>query len=346
MALYKQTDSEFWWYDFTVDGKRYRGSTKEARKTRALTIEADVRLRALEKGPNFIPQRRAMTLRELSTRFLGWKGEAQLEPKTRTYYEFGWKLLAGTPLASMQLAHITGDAVDATVFRKTKKAPEGQSEFASPKYVNQAICTLKRMLSKAKEWHLLSEVPVIKPRKAYGRTGLITADGEAKLLEHASQPLRDILVIAMDTGMRPSEIFCMRWEDVLWEAQEIFIPKSKTDAGRPRVPMSKRMQVGLLKRCAGRRQGWVFPTRSAEGHIKSVKTAFITARKKAGVDPRLVLYSARHTFGTYSLAATKNLPVVMQTMGHANVRSTLPYQHHGFESIRDVIETRNLKAMS
>lgn len=83
----------------------------------------------------------------------------------------------------MQLAYITGEAVDATVFRKTGRVPEGKEEFASPKYVNQAICTLKRMLSKAREWHLLFEVPVIKPRKAYGRTGLITSDGEAKLLD-------------------------------------------------------------------------------------------------------------------------------------------------------------------
>lgn len=341
MALYKQPDCDFWWFDFTVDGKRHRGSTKETRKTAALTIEAELRLRAREKGPNFIPQRRAINLRELAPRFLGWKGDAQLEANTQTYYKYGWRLLDATPLATMQLANITADAVDATVFRKIGRVPEGQTVFASAKYANQAICTLKRMLSKAKEWHLLSEVPTIKPRKAYGRSGLITRADEAKLLEHASQPLRDILVIAMDTGMRPAEIFSMRWEDVLWEAQEIFIPKSKTDAGRRRVPMSKRMQVSLLKRLPEDRRGWVFPTRSAEGHIKSVKTSFTTARRKAGLDPRLVLYSARHTFGTYSLAATKNLPAVMQTMGHANVRSTLPYQHHGFESIRDVIEARN-----
>jgi len=341
MAIYKQTGSSIWHYDFTIDGQRYRGSTKESRKTAALTIEADLRLRAREKGPNFIPRRRATTLRELAPRFLGWKGDAQLEDKTRTYYEYGWRLLQATPLATMQLSHISADAVDATVFHKIGRVHGGESALASPKYVNQAICTLKRMLSKAKEWHLLSEVPTIKPRKAYGRTGLITSSDEAKLLQHAAQPLHDILLIAMDTGMRPSEIFRMRWEDVLWEAKEIFIPKSKTDAGRRRVPMSNRMQSALLKRWDGKRHGWVFPTRSAEGHIKSVKTAFTSARRKAGLDPRLVLYSARHTFGTYSLAATKNLPAVMQTMGHANVRSTLPYQHHGFESIRDVIEARN-----
>ena len=34
----------------------------------------------------------------------------------------------------------------------------------------------------------------------------------------------------------------------------------------------------------------------------------------------------------------------MQTMGHANVRSTLPYQHHGFEGIREAIEERNRAA--
>jgi len=53
------------------------------------------------------------------------------------------------------------------------------------------------------------------------------------------------------------------------------------------------------------------------------------------------LYTPRHTFGTYTMAASQNLPAVMKTMGHASVNSTLPYQHHGMESIRAAIEARN-----
>jgi len=348
MSLYKQKDSSTWFYDFTVDGRLYRRTTKTTSETRALTIEAELRNRAREKGPNFIPMRRAMTLRELAPRFIEWfKSDQELDHDTRIYYTYGLRLLERSSLASMQISLITADMVNATVFTlpervsKSGKLISPQRE-PSPKYINQAICTLTHMLTKAKEWHLIAEVKVLKKREAFPRNRYMTPEDEAALLKVASQPLRDVLTIAMDTGMRPFEIFRMRWEDVLWNSMEIFIPKSKTKAGRRRVPISTRMSELLLKRFNKSGEGWVFPAKRGDsGHLKSVAVAFRNARTRAGLDHRLVLYSARHAFGTHLMRETGNLPLVMQAMGHASVQSTLPYQHHENEQLRSVIEARN-----
>ena len=35
MKLFKKPNSKFYWYDFTVRGRRYRGSTQEMRSVRA-----------------------------------------------------------------------------------------------------------------------------------------------------------------------------------------------------------------------------------------------------------------------------------------------------------------------
>ena len=35
MKLFRKNYSKYYWYDFTVRGKRYRGSTKETNETRA-----------------------------------------------------------------------------------------------------------------------------------------------------------------------------------------------------------------------------------------------------------------------------------------------------------------------
>ena len=85
----------------------------------------------------------------------------------------------------------------------------------------------------------------------------------------------------------------------------------------------------------------MFSSKTGRGHLKSVAVAFRNARRKAGLDPRLVLYSARHAYGTYLMRETGNPPLVMQAMGHASVQSTLPYQHHGNQQPRSVIEARN-----
>jgi len=40
VELFKKRKSKFYWYDFTVGGRRYRGSTKESNRTRAAAIAA------------------------------------------------------------------------------------------------------------------------------------------------------------------------------------------------------------------------------------------------------------------------------------------------------------------
>jgi integrase len=53
----------------------------------------------------------------------------------------------------------------------------------------------------------------------------------------------------------------------------------------------------------------------------------VGVHEKAGLPQDLVLYCARHDFGTYVLNRTGNLKVVMQAMGHADVPTAMKYQH-------------------
>jgi integrase len=68
---------------------------------------------------------------------------------------------------------------------------------------------------------------------------------------------------------------------------------------------------------------------------------FREARQEAGLPESLVLYCARHTFGTAAYEATGNLAMVMKVMGHADVRTAMRYQHPVLDSIRQAIDERN-----
>jgi hypothetical protein len=105
--------------------------------------------------------RKVPTLRELSSRFLEWVSTARLVPGSRNYYRNGWKLLQNTPVAGMKLGQITTDDAEALRFP------------GSPANGNNALRTLSRMLSKAKEWKLLRYVPEFKLFKETGRTGTV-----------------------------------------------------------------------------------------------------------------------------------------------------------------------------
>jgi len=77
--------------------------------------------------------------------------------------------------------------------------------------------------------------------------------------------------------------------------------------------------------------------------LTTVAKQFREARSKAGLPKALVLYCARHTFGTTAYCATGNLAMVMNVMGHTDVRTSMQYQHPVLDSVREAIDQRNLR---
>ncbi len=97
--------------------------------------------------------------------------------------------------------------------------------------------------------------------------------------------------------------------------------------------MSDRVMNILLVRLADRREGWVFPSGQKGKHITGglVNKQWVKARKKAGLPANLVLYCARHDFGTYVLQKTGNIAAVMNSMGHSDVKTAMTYSAPGIE---------------
>ena len=328
MALYKR--GRVYHYRFRINGRRYRGSTKKTTLTAARRIEALAMARAEERG-GVLPLRRSPVLREFSKRFLEWvENQRTLKQKSKDYYANGWRLLADTDLAGMRIDAISQDDTGVLSF------PGGQSNH------NNALRTLRRMLGKAEEWRVLIAAPKIKPQQDRERERIIDEHVEAKLLPRCKQPLRHVLMIMRDAGMRnQKEVFTMRWEHLDWSNSRYFVYDSKTPKGRRHVPISPRVLRALLARYSDQKEGWVFLSKRAKcGHLTTVARQFQDARKDAGLPDDLVLYCARHGFGTEMYRATKNLFAVMTAMGHAAVATTTKYQHHDIDEIAHVASQR------
>lgn len=328
--VFKKKKSKFWWFGFTVRGKRYRGSTKETKEARAKKV-ASLKLATAIEGTDPL-DRKPPTLLEFSRRFLQWVRTARLDDDTQRYYENGWRLLQGTSVTGLRLDHISTEVAEALRF------PGSASNG------NNALRTLRRMLNKAREAKLIREVPRFKLFKEEGRVLLLDDEAERRLLPVAEQPLKDIIVLMRDTGMRNGrELYPLRIEYLDWNNRLIFNPHSKTPTGRRMIPMGDRVMNILMIRCAGRRDGWVFPSKRKGKHITGglVNKQWVAARKKAGLPNDLVLYCARHDFGTYVLNTTGNLKLVMDSMGHADVPTAMKYQHPELEVVRRVINARH-----
>lgn len=331
MNLFKKPKTNFFWYDFVARGKRYRGSTKETNKTRAVKVAA-LKLAQATEGDDPLPQK-APILLEFADRFLNWIDGIQREEKTKIYYRDGWRLLSVTNITGMRLDQITGDVAELLRFS------------GSPSNANCALRTLRRMLHKAHDWKLILHAPKIRLVKEYGRAITLDEEAEKKLLAAAPSCgwrkktvalFQDIIRLMRDTGMRNErELYRVRIENLDWENKVIFVPDSKTEEGRRRVPMSDRAFDLLQQRCGNRKEGWLFPSkRSKSGHLTTLAKLFQQAREKAGLPKNLVLYCGRHDYGTRVLKQTGNLAAVMKTMGHRDVKTAMQYQHPELEIVR------------
>lgn len=349
MSLYKRLRSPHWQYDVTVNGKRYRGTTRCDSKLAAKAFEARLLVNLQEKGLAPQPQRKStVTLFGYMPRFETWvKDSQQLRQKSKRYYLGGLTVLRRSQLAHIALSAITEDLIDTAVF--TEQA--GMS--ASPHLSNQALATLRRLLKKAKRWGDLHDVPLVKMREAEGRSAIITLEIERKILAELQTPVKhrrvraareavvDVFLLMHDAGMRTSEAVSVRVENIDWLGRRLFNPSGKSKRARRWVPLSDRLLARLKFRCHGRSEGWLFPSdRSKAGHLLAPWGAFRRACRNADVSDEILLYTGRHTFGTMAVRETGNVFAVSDAMGHQDIKSMRPYQHHDTDILRGVINKR------
>jgi integrase len=131
--------------------------------------------------------------------------------------------------------------------------------------------------------------------------------------------------LAFYTGMRRSEIGRAQWPHVFWEADEIMVAQSKSEAGEGRrVPM-----VGPLKKIL--REEWMRMGRPETGRI--VKRSVLSGKWQARADAaweraglaRVTLHEARHTYASFMMAAGYNLKQIQEYLGHADLVTTGRY---------------------
>ena len=133
MKLFKKPKSKFFWYDFTVRGRRYRASTQETKSVRALKA-ASLKLASVMENTDPLPSK-PTALGEFAERFLAWVVTARLEEMTRKFYRNGWRLLKATPIVKVRVNQITSDCAEQLKFP------------GSAANANCALRTLRRMPS-------------------------------------------------------------------------------------------------------------------------------------------------------------------------------------------------------
>jgi integrase len=195
--------------------------------------------------------------------------------------------------------------------------------------VHRELACLKGIISKALDWEKLASFPLRKIRidlKAEPkRERVLTYDEEGRLLNEASPYLRDMIVLALNTGMRQGEILKLRAEHVNIEARAIVVTAENSKSKRARrIPLNARALEALRPLAA--RPGFVFQKTRGQGFGR-IGCGFKAACVRAKIAD-LRFHDLRHTFETRNLEAGANPAIIVKIMGHHSIPFSMEHYFH------------------
>ena len=121
-----------------------------------------------------------------------------------------------------------------------------------PATVNRLIATAKHMFTKVVEWDMVEEETLKRVRKVKfleennRRLRYLTKDECRQLVEACDKHLRPIVVTALNTGMRKSEILNLKWENVDLNYGFILLDQTYTKNGERReIPINSTLRETL-----------------------------------------------------------------------------------------------------
>jgi integrase len=338
MAIFKR--GGVYWFHFWFNGQHVQRSTKQGNPNVARTIESAYRT-ALAKGEVGIFERKpAPTLKEFKQRFIETiEVRSAAKPKTVEFYKQQLaRLLDFEPLSKSRLDRIDESLIESYVKRR--------SETVAAATVNRSLATLRRALRLAQEWRVIDRVPRIRLLAGErNREFTLSHAQEPGYLAAALQPLGDISLLILDTGLRVGEAIALDWPNVHTEPVGdakfgyVRICEGKSATSRRNVPLTVRARAMLLSRKSQASSFRVFTgPDGAPLLVSSLDHQHKRLRAALKLSREFVLHSLRHTYGTRLGEAGADAFTIMRLMGHSSVTVSQRYVHPTPEALERAVE--------
>jgi integrase len=163
---------------------------------------------------------------------------------------------------------------------------------------------------------------------------ILSPEEERSLLHSAAisetKVLQTIVLIALRTGMRYSEIMRLRGIDFEWHSDHALLTVRKAKNNRQRlVPLVRDAFEATRKHVAGLHdpEALLFPSLDLESDEPvAIRTAWETSLRRAGIS-NFRFHDLRHTAASRFAALGYSLAQIGEILGHVDHRSTLIYTH-------------------
>lgn len=345
MAVYKR--GNIYWYEFLFAGKSVRESAKTTSKTIAKDAEKN-RRRELERGFNGLEDKREERIRSIKEMATEYRENYCLRHRSSVFVRY----------AVRHVIRLLGTSMAVDISDKTVREYQSTRirEGASPKTINEEVGVLLRLLGES------GDVIRVRLRRqkalklaVRNEIGKAFTSEEKERLKTAAKAARSpaiypALMLALNTGMRDSEIRGLQWGRLDLQNAVLTVGASKTEAGEGRtIPLNSELLPVLIdyanwyrERFGAIQPEWyVFPfgkprPRDPNRPMVTLKTSWENVRTKAKVSGRW--HDNRHTLITELAESGAGEQTIRDIAGHVSPRMIRHYSHIRMEAKRKALE--------
>lgn len=334
-----------WWVDFQFDQTRYRRRSPENTRQGARAYELLLRQR-MARGETI---GRLSPAQDIPFEEFAWKWfEEYVVPNNK----FSEQRIKRYTLKSslipffgrMLIREITTYHIERYKARKVK-------EGLANKSIKNHLTVLSKCLTCAYAWlEFASKPPEIPwPKCPPPQTDYLSPDECQILLSHANGVIREMVLMALRSGMRQGELKGLQWSSIDWENRVVIVNNSycdrEKDIGPPKnnrirsIPLDGDVYEMLYRR--KRATGYVFTNSKGRPLNHSWLSYHLDKLCRSADLRRISWHTLRHTFASHLAMKGVPLNAVQALLGHSTIVMTMRYSHVAPSTMRAAIELLN-----
>lgn len=335
MGLFKRSNSSVWWMSFTHNGQQYRRSTETDDKKLAQRIFDKLRGEIAEGNWFEKLPGESYRFKDLMDKYM--KEHSALY-KAKSSHIRDKSLIAhlSPKFGEMFLTDITTAMISEY---KTQRRLEG----ASARTINYELTLMSHAYNLAiKEWEWVKDNPVKRVKKEKLNNTIerwLTQDEEERLLKASPAWLKEIVVFAIHTGLRLTELLDLKWHQIDLTRGTLTIYEQK-NKGVDTLPLSETVRALLQEKnkVSPTPDDYVFSGKQkGRRDTRSLQDSFSAALKRAEIK-KFRFHDLRHTFATRLVQRGVGIYEVQKLGRWKNTSMVMRYAHHYPESLRSAIE--------
>ena len=170
---------------------------------------------------------------------------------------------------------------------------------------------------------------------------ILTASEVQRLLANPRLRERTLVLLAVTTGLRRSELFALKWKDVDFENRQLHVMRSivqnvvgvcKTESSQKPVPAHDDLIEALRQRHRETpyqsSESWVFASPVNQGRWpylaqQILRRHILPVARRLGITKRIGWHTFRHTYSTLLRSTGAELKIMQELLRHSTIRVTL-----------------------